>query len=178
MNVATCGGHHQMNGVVKSDEPFLLTEYKVISQNFSSGFQTMALLLTLFFLYTAAALGYISHFFDNLKPDPAWILFKMDFRHVQIILICVVSLIFTFWSNCWVIVYRKGTAVTLARASVLEKQLSQGDQNELFFNAYAVWYNSERWLGYLYYATVAFFISVYILYMVIAGCSVYRLIYS
>jgi hypothetical protein len=158
-------------------ESFLLAEYKIISQNFSSGFQTMALLLSLFFLYTAAALGYISHFFDNLKPDPVWILFRMDFRYVQIILICFISLIFTFWSQCWVLVYRKGTIVTLARASVLEKNLSQDDRCASFFSAYTTWYNAEKWLVYLYYATGAFFISVYALYCLIGLYSTIRLIY-
>lgn len=163
-------------------ETFLLAEYKVISQNFSSAFHTMAVLLTLFFLYTAAALSYISHIFDNIKPsvdsDQVWILLHIDFRYLQILVICLISEIFTFWSHCWVSVYSSGARMTLLRASALERQLSQSDGCTSFFCSYAAWYNSERWLIRLYYATRAFFASVYVLYFLIVIYAAVKLLLS
>jgi hypothetical protein len=162
------------------NEKFLLAEYKVISQNFSSGFQTMAFLLALFFAYTGAALTYISHVFDSIKPgaeqDHMWILFHLDFRYLQIFIVCFISIVFTFWSHCWVIIYPHGAKVTLTRAGDLERQLSHSDQCVSFFSSYAAWYHSEKWLRRLFGATAAFFVSVYTLYVLITVYTFLKLI--
>jgi hypothetical protein len=157
---------------VMSTKPddFLLEEYKVISQNFSSAFQTMAALLGLFFVYTAAVFGFISHLFDAIKTVQASIVYG------QLLAICFMSIVFTLWSQCWVSVYRSGAAMMLLRASALEVELSGTDHCTSFFNSYAVWYSSEKWLVGLYYATVIFFASVYAIYSVVFVCALARLV--
>jgi hypothetical protein len=161
------------------NDAFLLVEYKVISETFSSAFQTMAFLLALFFAYTAAALTYISKIFGDIKPDdPAqmWVLFHLDFRYLQIFAICFISLVFTFWSHCWVLIYPQGARVILNRASELEKQLSHSDGSSSFFNSYRDWYGSEKWLRRLFGATALFFVSVYALYVLIAVYTLLKVI--
>jgi hypothetical protein len=151
-------------------DSFFVEEYKVISQNFSSAFQTMAALLGLFFVYTAAVFGFIAHLFDDMKTMQAPILYG------QLLAICFMSIVFTFWSQCWVSVYRSGAAMMLLRASALEVQLSGTDNCTSFFSSYAVWYGREKWLGGLYYATVIFFVSVYAIYSVIFVYALARLV--
>jgi hypothetical protein len=169
-----------MTKPVDPKAPFSLEEYKVISQYFSSAFSTMAVLLSLFFVYTAAVLVYISHLFDGIKPvnesARVCLFFHLDFLYVQIFVICFISIVFTFWSHCWVSVYRSGAAMTLSRASELEAQLSHADRRLSFFNSYALWYRSEKWLVRLYYATAIFFVSVYAVYFLIAVYALTRLV--
>jgi len=149
----------------------LLAEYRVISENFSSAFHTMAILLTLFFIYTAAVLTYISKVFGDIKlggsPDPIWIFVSLDFRYVQIFAIGLISFVFTFWSHCWVLIFPSGARMTLKRASALEVQLSQSDKCPWFFRLYADWYRDDIRLGFLYLATTLFFVFVYALYVLI-----------
>lgn len=161
-------------------DDFLLEEYKVIAQNFSSAFQTMAALLSLFFVYTAAVLGFISHLFDSIMAGkdskPVCLFFQLDFPYVQILIVCIISIVFTFWSHCWVSVYRSGAIMTLTRASAIEAQLAGADRRPSFFNTYAFWYSHEKWLGRLYYATAIFFLSAYAVYFLIVVYSLTRVV--
>jgi hypothetical protein len=150
----------------------LLVEYKAISEHFSSAFQTMAFLLALFFAYTAAVLTYISKIFGDIKlsdsPDLIRIFVDLDFRYLQIFAICIISLVFTFWSQCWVFIYPRGARMILRRAGKLEEYLSQAGRHPRFFRLYANWYRKDVWVCLLRWTTGLFFVFVYALYGLIA----------
>jgi hypothetical protein len=149
-------------------EKFAHNEYNSVTQIFSSGLQAMAVLLTLFFLFTGAMLGYVGGLFTDMgKTDiqPVRLLWGVDFRILVIYGVFLVGSILTAWSLCFVMVFRQIAGQLFERASQVEAlypNLSGQNQSRLFTGLHH-WYVSPKgqfWRRGLYRTTVAFYCAM------------------
>ena len=158
-----------------SHEKFAENEYTSITQVFSSGLNTMAVLLTLFFIFTGAMLNYVSGLFTELaKPEIRPIGFwSVDFRIWQIYFIIAVALVLTVWSLCFVLVFRDIAGKMFQRASEKEEiypDMSGRKESRVFVLLHS-WYSSSGGfapLRLLFWSTVFFYVLVFISYGAIA----------
>jgi hypothetical protein len=177
-------------------EQFAIAEYQAISHAFSSGLNTMAVLLPLFFVFTGAVLNYVAGLFSDIakplaanplaqaiieamkitaetKPRMHPILFfGTDYRILQIYFISAIALVFTVWSLAFVFVFRNGAGKMLQRASEIENLfpgLPHRDEHKSFVLLNR-WYNSGDRIGglrILFLSTVAFYIIIFAAYVAI-----------
>ncbi len=146
-------------------EKFVHDEYLSITQIFSSGLNAMAVLLTLFFVFTGAMLNYVGGLFTEIaKPDSHFVkLGGIDFRILQIYGIIAVGVVLTVWSASFVHVFRDVAGKLFRRASEVEA-LSPGATAGRTGGLFALlhdWYSSPRGstaLRWLYWSTVAFYV--------------------
>jgi hypothetical protein len=154
-------------------EKFALAEYGLLSHTFSSGLNTMAALLPLFFTFTGAVLFYVGVLFTDLtKPEThRFVIFHQDFRVWQIYLICTIALVFTFWSLGFVLAFRAGTGKVLQRASEIEALFPDmpAPRDRRLFVVLNNWYggNSFSSLRLLYFSTVVFYVLIVLSYVAI-----------
>jgi hypothetical protein len=147
---------------------FLLTEYESIAHTFCSGLNAMAVLLTLFFIFTGGVLNYVGNLFNDLaKPETHPVLFMhKDFRIWQIYFISAIAIVFTVWSLGFVLVFRDAAGRMLKRASEIEAlfpDLSARQKSKLFM-LLNDWYSSSTGfsaLRLLFWSTVVFYILVF-----------------
>ncbi|MDB5577326.1 MAG: hypothetical protein JWR80_2502 [Bradyrhizobium sp.] len=155
-------------------EKFAQSEYNSITHIFGAGLNAMAVLLTLFFIFTGAMLNYVGGLFNDLaKPDVTPMrLWLADFRIWQIYFICVVAVVLTVWSLCFVLVFRKLAGTMFQRASEIEAafpDLSEPRQSRLF-NLLHDWYSTSSGLAALrtlFWSTAAFYVLIFASYIVI-----------
>jgi hypothetical protein len=174
-------------------EQFAIAEYQAISHAFSSGLNTMAVLLPTFFVFTGAVLNYVAGLFrDIAKPltepeklavapksamDPT-VFFGTDYRIWQVYFISAIALVFTVWSLAFVFVFRDGAGRMLQRASEIENLfpgLPHHDEHKSFVLLNR-WYNSGDRLGslrILFWSTVAFYILIFLAYGAITAAAIH-----
>jgi hypothetical protein len=147
-----------------SQEKFAEHEYTSITQIFSSGLNAMAVLLTLFFIFTGAMLNYVGGLFTDMGKTEIHpiILWNTDFRILQVYAIVAVGAVLTGWSLCFVLVFRNIAGTMFERASKVEARypdLSEDSQGRLFAVLHH-WYNtsSRGALKWLYRTTVMFYL--------------------
>jgi hypothetical protein len=152
---------------------FALTEYESISRTFSSGLNTMAVLLPLFFIFTGGVLNYVGSLFNDLaKPETHRVLFlQTDFRIWQIYFISAIGIVFSVWSLGFVLVFRDGAGRMLKRASEIEALfpgLPAGNEHKLFVSLDG-WYSTTGFtaLRLLFWSTVAFYALIFASYIAI-----------
>jgi hypothetical protein len=168
-------------------EQFAISEYQAISHAFSSGLNTMAVLLPLFFIFTGAVLNYVAGLFREIaRPLAGAKLAALprstmhpidylgtDYRILQVYFITAIAVVFTVWSLAFVFVFREGAGKMLQRASEIEN-LFPGlpPQKHKSFDLLNRWYNSDqgfRWLRTLFWSTVAFYVLVVVAYVAIVA---------
>jgi hypothetical protein len=175
-------------------EQFAIAEYQAISHAFSSGLNTMAVLLPLFFVFTGAVLNYVAGLFSDIAKPLAEAaaknavvskstmhpieFFHTDYRILQIYFISAIAVVFTVWSLAFVFVFREGAGKMLQRASEIENLfpgLPRHDEHKSFVLLNR-WYNSgDRfgWLRILFWSTVAFYFLIFLAYVAIIATAIY-----
>jgi hypothetical protein len=161
-------------------QKFAQSEYNSIAHIFGSGLNAMAVLLTLFFIFTGAMLNYIGSLFNDLaKPDLIPMrLWLADFRIWQICFICFVAIVLTVWSLCFVLVFRKLAGTMFQRASEIETafpDMSEPRQSRLF-NVLHDWYSTSsglRALRTLFWSTAIFYVLIFASYFGILASAFY-----
>jgi len=159
-------------------ERFALTEYQSIATSFANGLNAMAVLLSLFFVFTGAVLNYVAGLFNDLTKElgnhapPGMVVGWLDFRLWQIYFICLISVVFTIWSASFVFAFRNGAGKMFARASEIEAHFPgiSDSSKRKFFTLMHGWYaGDEGWssLRTLYFSTVAFYACIFVSYAAI-----------
>jgi hypothetical protein len=172
-------------------EKFALAEYAAISQTFSSGLNTMAVLLPLFFLFTGAVLNYVGNLFSGMakplsdvavltstvKPDTHPIIFwNNDYRVLQIYFISAIAIVFSVWSLAFVLVFREGARKMLQRANEIDALFPglPAHRERKLFASLNHWYNNHSRfapLRILFWSTVVFYIFIFLSYFAIIAAA-------
>jgi hypothetical protein len=165
------------SGASLDPEKFALGEYQAIAISFANGLNAMAILLSLFFVFTGGVLSYVSALFNELaRADPTAHTIMIrghDFRLLQVFIIWAVSVVFTVWSLSFVLAFRAGAGKMFSRASEIEMQFPQitGQAGSKFFTQMHNWYSAfEKGfspLRLLYFSTVGFYLLIFLSYAAI-----------
>jgi hypothetical protein len=166
----------RVKATTPSDDITAAVEYETISHQFAAGFQTMAVLLTLFFVFTGAIFAYLAAVFDNPVSNIHVLGFTVDFRMLQIVLIAVLSCVFTFWSLSFVWLFSEGWDVMLKRATQLETLTEGRSHRAAYFSKYWDWYSRKNsWREWLSCSTKIFFALIYFIYAMFIVFAVWKI---
>jgi hypothetical protein len=154
---------------------FALTEYESITHTFAAGLNAMAVLLTLFFIFTGAGLNYVGGLFTELTKSDAHMVFGFkgaDFRIVQIYTIMVVIIVLSIWSLCFVLAFREAAGKMFKRASEIEAHFPNlpNRKEHKLFAVLDRWYDSDSnftALRTLFWSTATFYILIFASYIAI-----------
>lgn len=134
----------------KSDKDIAAQEYLAVSASLASSLSTMALLLTLHFIFFGAIVSFISSDFFNLIRSADL------FRYAIPVSVAILVIVFYGWSLAFVVYFRDVFFVCLDKAREIENIISaEGSGICDKFYQHSL---SSRASRFLYFFTVSYFV--------------------
>jgi hypothetical protein len=143
-------------------ETLIKSEYAQLATIMSQGYQSMALLLTLYFIFNGAIFAFLAQMITSQWGSDKFSFisgtFTISEKEIIVGFCAVVSILFTIWSYYFVSVFSDNLRITLKRGSEIERE---HDGYYGVYSRYMSWLDSGRSRRGLSISTMLFFLTMF-----------------
>lgn len=162
----------------KEQFDFAKSEYDAIATNTSQAFQTMALLVSIYFVFNGVLLSSLFALLASVwGGQQATQMSRFEITSIVVIGSFIVSVVFTIWSYYFVMSFGKSMRLALKRGADIENVMYAASSefgNSGFFAAMSGWVAGSRYRNKLGLWSIIIFCLIGFFWILILAAEIYR----